>query len=438
VSFSFGPAKSRPGSKFGLFIAYSLLRFSIPSFMPVETTDYDLYLLGNYAKPALTLARGRGLRVWDTAGREYLDFAAGIAVTGLGHSHPTWVARVQEQAATLVHCSNYYRNVPQGKLAQALVERIGPGRMFFCNSGAEADETLLKLARLHGRAREGGIEARRYKVICAKDAFHGRTFGGMAATPQEKIQGGFRPMLDGFAFGELNNLASFEALIDAQTAAILVETIQGESGVHACTSEFLRDLRALCDRHQILLMIDEVQCGIGRTGKFLACQHAGIMPDAVGLAKGVGGGFPLGAVWIAEKFAALFTPGSHGNTFGGNPLACTAGLAVLEVMEQEKLIENVLALTPDFHRKLHQLAATAPQLLTEVRGRGFIIGLQLSTDPAPVVAALREAGLLVVPAGGNTIRLLPALTATAADLDAALAILREVFINWKPKTATNA
>jgi acetylornithine aminotransferase/acetylornithine/N-succinyldiaminopimelate aminotransferase len=200
----------------------------------------------------------------------------------------------------------------------------------------------------------------------------------------------------------------------------------------------LRGLRALCDRHQILLMIDEVQCGIGRTGKFLACQHAGIMPDAVGLAKGVGGGFPLGAVWIAEKFAPLFTPGSHGNTFGGNPLACTAGLAVLEVMEQEKLIENVLALTPDFHRKLHQLAAAVPRLLTEVRGRGFIIGLQLSTDPAPVVAALREAGLLVVPAGGNTIRLLPALTATAADLDAALAILREVFINWKPKTATNA
>jgi acetylornithine/N-succinyldiaminopimelate aminotransferase len=399
--------------------------------MPADSPDFDAYLLGNYAKPAITLVRGRGLHVWDSEGREYLDFAAGIAVTGLGHSHPTWVARVQEQAAVLVHCSNYYRNLPLGRLAEALVQRIGPGRMFFCNSGTEANETVLKLARLHGRAREGGVEGRRYKVICAQGAFHGRTFGGMAATPQEKIQSGFRPMLEGFAFGKLNDLASFEALIDAQTAAIFVETIQGESGIHACTPEFLRGLRALCDRQQILLMIDEVQCGIGRTGKFLACQHAGIMPDAVGLAKGVGGGFPLGAVWVAEKFAPLFTPGSHGNTFGGNPLACTAGLAVLEVMEQEKLIENVNALAPALHKKLHDLAAEVPQLLTEVRGRGFIIGLQLSTDPAPLVTALREAGLLVVPAGGNTIRLLPALTATAAELDAALAILRRVFLKWK-------
>ena len=401
--------------------------------MSAETTDFESYLLGNYAKPALTLMRGKGLRVWDASGREYLDFAAGIAVTGLGHCHPTWVARVQEQAATLVHCSNYYRNLPQGKLAKALVERIGPGRIFFCNSGAEADETLLKLARLHGRALEGGVEAKRYKVICAKNAFHGRTFGGMAATPQEKIQGGFRPMLEGFAFGELNNLASFEALIDPQTAAIFVETIQGESGIHACTPEFLRGLRALCDRHQLLLMIDEVQCSIGRTGKFLACQQAGVVPDAVGLAKGVGGGFPLGAVWVAEKFAALFTPGSHGNTFGGNPLACDAGLAVLEVMEKEKLIENVNSLAPEFHQKLRALAAEVPQLLTEVRGQGFIIGLQLTTDPAPLVAALREAGLLVVSAGGNAIRLMPALTVNSADLDAALAILRRVFINWKPK-----
>jgi acetylornithine/N-succinyldiaminopimelate aminotransferase len=397
-----------------------------------ETTDYEAYLLGNYAKPALTLVRGRGLRVWDAAGREYLDFAAGIAVTGLGHCHPKWVARVQEQAATLAHCSNYYRNLPQGKLAKALVEHIGPGRIFFCNSGTEANEALLKLARLHGRARENGVEGKRYKVICAKNAFHGRSFGSMAATPQEKIQNGFRPMLEGFAFGELNNLASFAALVDEQTAAIFVETIQGESGIHACTPEFLRDLRELCDKHQLLLMIDEVQCGIGRTGKFLACQHTGIHADAVGLAKGVGGGAPLGAVWIAEKYAPLFIPGSHGTTFGGNPLVCAAGLAVLEVMQDEKLIENVNRLAPEFHAKLSRLVAEVPKLLMQVRGQGFMIGLQLSTDPAPYVTALREAGLLVVSSGSNTIRLLPALTATATDLDAALAILRQVFINWKP------
>ena len=223
--------------------------------MSAELTDYDSYLLGNYAKPALTLVRGQGLHVWDSHGKQYLDFAAGIAVTGLGHAHPRWLARVREQAATLVHCSNYYRNLPQGQLAKALVERIGPGRIFFCNSGTEANEALLKLARLHGRALEGGVEGRRYKVICAKNAFHGRTFGSMAATPQEKIQGGFRPMLDGFAFGELNNLASFAALIDAQTAAIFVETIQGESGVQAATPEFLRGLRDLCNQHQLLLMV---------------------------------------------------------------------------------------------------------------------------------------------------------------------------------------
>ncbi len=400
----------------------------------MSATDNDAFLLGNYAKPALTLVRGLGLRVWDSVGREYLDFAGGIAVTGLGHCHPTWVARVQAQTATLTHCSNLYHSVPKLELAKALVERIGPGRLFFCNSGTEANETLLKLARLHGRALEGGVEGRRYKVICAKNAFHGRTFGGMAATPQEKIQSGFRPMLEGFAFGEFNNLASFEALVDAQTAAIFVETIQGESGVCTPTSpEFLRGLRALCDRHSLLLMVDEVQCGIGRTGKFLACAHTGVVPDAVGLAKGLGGGFPIGAVWIAEKYASLFTPGSHGNTFGGNPLACTAALAVLEVMDDEKLIANVNTLAPAFHQKLHALAAEVPHLLTEIRGQGFMIGLQLAVEPPPVVAALREAGLLVVAAGGNVIRLLPALTATAADLDAALAILRRVFTAW-PKS----
>jgi acetylornithine aminotransferase/acetylornithine/N-succinyldiaminopimelate aminotransferase len=253
----------------------------------------------------------------------------------------------------------------------------------------------------------------------------------MAATPQEKIQSGFRPMLPGFAFGELNDRASFAALVDDTTAAILIEPIQGESGVRVATPEFLRGLRALCDQHGLLLMIDEVQCGIGRTGKFLACEHAGIKPDAVALAKGLGGGFPLGAVWVAEPAAPLFTPGSHGNTFGGNPLACAAGLAVLEVMDSEDLLGHVNALAPGFHEKLRALAAETPTVVSEVRGLGFLIGLKLAVEPGPVVAALREAGLLVVPAGGNVIRLLPALTATAADLEAALAILRQVLLNWR-------
>jgi acetylornithine aminotransferase/acetylornithine/N-succinyldiaminopimelate aminotransferase len=215
--------------------------------------------------------------------------------------------------------------------------------VFFCNSGAEANEALIKLARLHGMGKAGGEEGKCYKVVCANQAFHGRTFGGMSATPQEKIQHGFRPMTPGFVFGELNNLASFETLVDDGTAAILVETIQGEGGVHPCTAEFLAGLRRLCDRKNLLLLLDEVQCGVGRTGRFYAFEHAGIRPDAIGMAKGLGGGFPIGAMWVGERSAELFQPGSHGTTFGGTPLACAAALAVLDVIEKEKLLAHVTA-----------------------------------------------------------------------------------------------
>jgi acetylornithine/succinyldiaminopimelate/putrescine aminotransferase len=227
----------------------------------------------------------------------------------------------------------------QGELARRLVRQAGPGRVFFCNSGAEANEALIKLARLHGRKKAGGEEGRCFKILCAKQAFHGRTFGGMSATPQEKIQGGFRPLVPGFAFGELNRLETFASQIDAGTAAIFVETIQGEGGVNPCTPEFLRGLRQLCDQHDLLLMLDEVQCGVGRTGRFYAYEHAGIAPDAIGMAKGLGGGVPIGAMWVRERFAELFQPGSHGTTFGGTPLACAAALAVLDVIERDGLLD---------------------------------------------------------------------------------------------------
>jgi acetylornithine aminotransferase/acetylornithine/N-succinyldiaminopimelate aminotransferase len=242
---------------------------------------------------------------------------------------------MQDQLTQVVHVSNLFRTPNQGELARRLVQIAGPGRLFFCNSGAEANEGLLKLARLHGRKLSGGVEGKRYKVICAKNAFHGRTFGGMSATPQEKIQGGFRPLVPGFEFGELNNLESFRSLVDDQTAAIFVETVQGEGGVHPCTTEFLVGLRKLCDERGLLLMLDEVQCGIGRSGRFFAYQHHGIVPDAIGMAKGLGGGFPIGAIWIRECHAGLFTPGSHGTTFGGTPLGCAAALAVMEIIERE-------------------------------------------------------------------------------------------------------
>ena len=240
-----------------------------PSLVRTSTADlYDAHVMRNYARAALTLVRGEGCRVWDDTGACYLDFTSGIAVNALGHSHPRWVAAVQRQAAELVHVSNLFRNPNQGELARRITRHAGPGRVFFCNSGAEANEGLIKLARLHGRRRSGGEEGKRFKVICAKNAFHGRTFGGMSATPQEKIQGGFRPLVPGFAFGELNDVASFAALIDDTTAAIFVETIQGEGGIMPCTPEFLRGLRRLCDEHGLMLLLDEVQCGIGRTGRF--------------------------------------------------------------------------------------------------------------------------------------------------------------------------
>ncbi len=387
---------------------------------------YDSYVLRNYGRPAITLARGAGCRVWDDAGKRYLDFASGIAVNAVGHCHPRWVKAVSEQAATLAHVSNLYRNPLQGELARRLVGHAGPGRVFFCNSGAEANEGLLKLARLHG-IRKSGEEGKCHKVICAKSAFHGRTFGGMSATPQEKIQKGFRPLLSGFAFGELNNLESFEALIDDQTAAIFVETIQGEGGVHPATPEFLLGLRALCNRHNLLLILDEVQCGIGRSGKFFAFDHSGVRPDAIGMAKGLGGGFPIGAIWIGEGAADLFQPGMHGTTFGGTPLACAASLATLDIIADEKLVEHVARVSGPWHAALARLAEEFPTQVTGLRGVGFMVGLQLTSEPPPYVAALREAGLLAPLAGGNVIRLLPPLIATEAELAESVDILRRVF-----------
>ncbi|MDO8539269.1 MAG: aspartate aminotransferase family protein [Opitutaceae bacterium] len=398
-----------------------------PSIVRTSTAElYDAHVLKNYARAPLTLVRGRGTQVWDDAGNIYLDFTSGIAVSALGHCHPDWVAAVQRQAGELIHVSNLFRNPQQGELARRLVQRAGPGRVFFCNSGAEANETLIKLARLHGVQKSGGEEGRCYKVICARNAFHGRTFGGMSATPQEKIQKGFRPLVDGFAFGEINNLKSFVDLVDGQTAAILLETIQGESGINACTPEFLVGLRRLCDERNVLLMLDEVQCGVGRTGKFYAFEHAGITPDAIGMAKGLGGGFPIGAMWVRDRFADLFHPGNHGTTFGGTPLACAAALAVLDVMERDKLLERVRTQSGPWHEALRQLAREFPKYVLGVRGQGYLVGVQVESDPAAYLTALRERGLLAPSAGGNVVRFLPPLNVTRAELDRSVEIFRSV------------
>lgn len=383
---------------------------------------YEQFVINSYGgRTGVALARGQGVRVWDEQGRSYLDFVQGIATNTLGHCHPAVTKAIAEQATKLVHVSNLFDHAGQGLLAQKLVQRAGPGKVFFCNSGAEANEGLLKLARLHGE-KVSGKEGARYKVVCALNAFHGRTFGSMSATPQEKIQHGFRPMLDGFSFGEFNNLASFEKLVGDTTAAVLVEPIQGESGITPATPEFLSGLRKLCTERGTLLLVDEIQSGYGRTGKFYACEHYGVKPDAISMAKGIANGFPMGAFWVASPYADLYQPGNHGTTFGGTPLACAAALTVLDVMEKEDLMGNVRKVSTVLHAGLKDLCAKYPQLVTGVRGRGFHVAL-VAVDNLTLVTELRHNGLLAAPGGNGAVRLLPPLNANEDDMHEALDII---------------
>ena len=384
-------------------------------------------MLGNYGLPPVALVRGNGSRVWDEDGKEYLDFSSGIAVLALGHSHPHWVERVCAQAKKLAHCSNLFVNENAPRVAERIVRHMGGGKVFFCNSGAEANECQLKVSRLFGRSRAGGEEGKIFKVVVCENAFHGRLFGTMAATPQEKIQNGFRPLMPGIVVAKLNDIESFRAAIDDATAAVLLEPVQGESGLTPATPEFMRELRTLCDERGVLLMCDEIQCGIGRTGKLFGFEHSGIVPDCFSMAKGLGGGFPIGAVWMRDELAELFHAGSHGTTFGGNPMACAAALAVLETLEKEKLVEHVAECAPAWRERLAELVREFPKILVEVRGIGFMSGLKFHDVPAPWIAKLRDAGLLCVGAGNNVIRLLPPLNASVAELNECVEILRRTF-----------
>lgn len=386
--------------------------------------SYAAYVLSNYGQAPFALVRGEGTNLWDAEGRRYLDFCTGIAVNALGHGHPKWVEAVQKQAAELVHVSNLYYIPQQAALAQALCQRAGgSGKVFFCNSGAEANETMIKLARLYGVEKAGGEEGRIYKVVTAENAFHGRTFGGMSATPQAKIQTGFAPLVPGFVHARFNDLASFEAAIDDETAAVMIETIQGEGGIHAATNGFLQGLRKLCDEREVLLLVDEVQCGIGRTGDFFAFEASGIQPDAIGMAKGLGGGFPIGAVWLSDFAAKLFKPGSHGTTFGGTPLACAAALATLDVIEAEGLLNHVRTHSAVWHEALEELVTKHPDKLSGLRGRGFHLALVVKGDPTYWMGLFRESGLLTVRGGTDAIRLMPPLNVSPAELDAAVGMI---------------
>ncbi len=398
----------------------------------MDAKAYRRCLLGNYAAPDLAIVRGEGSRVWDDVGREYLDMGAGIAVSSLGHAHPKWVKAVSEQAATLAHCTNLYAIPPQAELAERLVSKAASGKMLFCNSGAEANETLLKLARLHGR-RKSGEEGKVFRVVCAEDGFHGRTFGGMSATGQDKIRQGFAPLVDGFSFARLNDLDDFREKCTDETAAVLVEPIQGESGIREAEDDFLRGLRQLCDERDALLMLDEVQCGMGRTGDFFAFERSGIQPDAIAMAKGLGGGFPIGAAWVGETHADLFEPGSHGSTFGGGPIACRAALSVLDVIEEEDLLTLVKERGAWFRERLDGVAAAHPEVISGTRGRGFMLGLEMRIPGSAFVNELRGRGLLTIPAGGEIVRFLPPLNVSCDDLGNAVEIVQSAAEEWNLK-----
>ena len=376
---------------------------------------HQQFVMPTYA-PGLTLVRGQGVSVWDDAGKEYLDFMAGIAVCNVGHCHPAVVEAVRRQVGVLMHCSNLFHNELQPRLAQKISALALGGKVFFCNSGAEANECLFKLARKWG-SMDG-----RFEIITMRNSFHGRTLATMTATGQTKYQKGFEPLVPGFAYAEFNNLESVKAAITPATVAILCEAVQGEGGIVPATPEFMAGLRALCDERKILLFFDEVQAGIGRTGQWFGFQNYGIRPDGFSMAKALGGGFPIGAAAVTPELSNVFQPGNHASTFGGTPLACAAALATLETIEREHLLANAVKMGARFMDGLRQLAQKHACIQT-VRGVGLMVGAVLNIPAKPVEAKLRENGLLCIATGDHVLRFVPPLVVSAAQIDQALAIL---------------
>jgi predicted acetylornithine/succinylornithine family transaminase len=400
------------------------------------------HVVPSYARFDLALSHGEGSHVFDVAGKRYLDLGGGIAVNCLGHAHPAITEALVEQSRKLVHVSNLYYHEPQGRLAAELVRHIGPGKVFFCNSGAEASEGLFKLARKFGH-NEG-----RFEILTATHSFHGRTLGGIAATGQDKVKKGFEPIMPGFRHIPFNDLAAARNALSPATVAILVEGIQGEGGVTPATPEYLLGLRALCDEKKLLLLMDGVQDGHYRTGKFQCFQRilensalctpdSEFLPDGLSMAKSLGGGFPIGAFWVRAPYADLLGAGSHGTTYGGTPLACAVALKILEVIEQENLAEHARSLGGWLKLEIERLAKTYPTVVKSARGMGFILGLELA-EKIPAFASsdksaanqftnrLHAAGVMVVPAGNQIVRLLPPLNLKPQEAGEGISIIEEV------------
>lgn len=375
-------------------------------------------LMGNYARSDYSFERGEGAYLFDQAGRRYLDFACGIAVTGLGHAHPHVVKALNEQAAKLWHVSNLYQIEPQIKLAERLVAHSFADQAFFCNSGAEANEAMIKLARIY-QDHVGAYE--RYRIVTFENAFHGRTMATIAAGGQPKHLKGFEPVVEGFDHVPFDDLDAAKRAIGPETAAILVEPIQGEGGIRPASKDFMTGLRKLCDEHGLLLMLDEVQCGMGRTGKMFAYEWYDIEPDVMALAKALGNGFPIGACLAKSKVSAALVPGTHGSTFGGNLLATSVGNAVLDIMLEDGFLENVRRLGTLLRARLESVAKANPQVIESVRGMGLMLGLVCKAPARDLLTALRGHGLLTVTAEGNAVRILPPLIITERQIEECIA-----------------
>ena len=390
------------------------------------------HLMNTYARQPVAFVRGEGAYLWDEAGKRYLDAVAGVAVNGLGHAHPKLVKAIAEQAAMVIHTSNLYRIPRQEELADRLCKLSGMDRAFFCNSGCEANEAAIKLARLHGHNK--GIEVP--TIIVMEKAFHGRTMATLTATGSRKIQAGFEPLLTGFARVPFNDLEAIRHVAEhnKSVVAVLVEVVQGEGGINILPSEFLVGLRTLCDAHGWLLMLDEVQTGIGRTGAWFGFQHSGVVPDVMALAKGLGSGVPIGACLARGAAAEVFQPGNHGSTFGGNPLACAAALATLEAIESENLLENARVRGEAIRAGLREALAGVHGVV-DIRGEGMMIGVELDRPCAELVAVARDAGVLINVTADKVIRLVPPLIYGAAEVDVLVGAVAGIVRNYLRQAA---
>ena len=395
-------------------------------------TAMSTHLMNTYARQPVAFVRGEGAYLWDENGKRYLDAVAGVAVNGLGHAHPKLVKAISEQAASVIHTSNLYRIPLQERLAERLCALSGMDKAFFCNSGCEANEAAIKLARLYGHGK--GIEVP--TIIVMEKAFHGRTLATLTASGSRKIQAGFEPLLSGFARVPFNDIEAIRQVAEhnKSVVAVLVEVVQGEGGINLLAPDFLAQLREICDAQGWLLMLDEVQTGIGRTGTWFGFQHSGVVPDVMALAKGLGGGVPIGACLARGEAADVFKPGSHGSTFGGNPLACAAALATLEAIEEENLLDNARTRGEAIRSGLRQALAGVPGVV-DIRGDGLMIGIELERPCGELVAVARDAGVLINVTADKVVRLVPPLVYGDAEVDALVAAVSGIVANHLQQAA---